>query len=240
MKNNWLINIQLIVLFFTVIFLYSFTSKRNENRKISQPEIEIENKNCPLLTSEIVNKLLIENLGSAFNITKEKLALKKIEQSLNSHHMVASSEVYVSVNGKVKASIKQKLPIARVNTNFASYYIDYEGSKILLSENFSARVPLVSGNVNTTNKKQLVQLLQQIFEDTFLKKNIIGVQVLDDNSLILKNRNYSFDIVFGRPIQIEKKLKNYEAFFQKAVQDTLLEKYKKINLKFTKQVVCTK
>ncbi|HEU4497334.1 MAG TPA: cell division protein FtsQ, partial [Flavobacterium sp.] len=32
----------------------------------------------------------------------------------------------------------------------------------------------------------------------------------------------------------------YKAFFQKAVQDSLINNYKTVNLKFTQQVVCTK
>jgi cell division protein FtsQ len=36
------------------------------------------------------------------------------------------------------------------------------------------------------------------------------------------------------------KFKNYKAFFQKAVLDSSLYNYKKIDLRFTQQVVCTK
>jgi cell division protein FtsQ len=63
---------------------------------------------------------------------------------------------------------------------------------------------------------------------------------LPNGSLIMINRNYSYQLVFGRPINIEKKFKNYKAFFQKAVLDSSLLKYKIVNLKFTQQVVCTK
>jgi cell division protein FtsQ len=38
---------------------------------------------------------------------------------------------------------------------------------------------------------------------------------------------------------MEQKFKDYKAFFQ-AVLDSSLYKYKKIDLRFTKQVVCTK
>ena len=89
-------------------------------------------------------------------------------------------------------------------------------------------------------KEKLSEVLRMINEDEFLKKNIIGVQVLTNGSLIMANRNYDFQIDFGRTINIEKKFKNYKAFFQKAVLDSTLKKYKKINLKFTKQVVCIK
>jgi len=82
--------------------------------------------------------------------------------------------------------------------------------------------------------------LRTIYEDEFLQKNIIGVQVLPNGSLILENRNYDFKIDFGRTINIKRKFDNYKAFFQKAVSDSTLIKYKMINLKFTQQVVCIK
>ena len=73
-----------------------------------------------------------------------------------------------------------------------------------------------------------------------MKKNIIGVEILPSGSVKMKNRNYDFTIDFGKIINVEEKFKNYQAFFQKAVQDKTIEKYKNINLKFTQQVVCTK
>ena len=109
-----------------------------------------------------------------------------------------------------------------------------------LSDNYTARVPLLSGEITVVKKEKLSEVLRMINEDEFLKKNIIGVQVLTNGSLIMANRNYDFQIDFGRTINIEKKFKNYKAFFQKAVLDSTLKKYKKINLKFTKQVVCIK
>jgi cell division protein FtsQ len=109
-----------------------------------------------------------------------------------------------------------------------------------LSDNYTARVPLLSGEITVVKKEKLSEVLRMIAEDDFLKKNIIGVQVLPNGSLIMANRNYDYQIDFGRTINIEKKFKNYKAFFQKAVSDSTLNKYKRINLKFTKQVVCIK
>jgi cell division protein FtsQ len=56
----------------------------------------------------------------------------------------------------------------------------------------------------------------------------------------MQNRNYDYTIDFGKIINIDRKFKNYKAFFQKAVLDSTLNNYKKINLKFTQQVVCIK
>ena len=160
--------------------------------------------------------------------------------SVGKQQMIQKVNVFVSVDGVLKAVVKQKTPLGRVFDEVGSFYIDYEGNKMPLSDNYTARVPLLSGEITVVKKEKLSEVLRMINEDDFLKKNIIGVQVLPNGSLIMANRNYDFQIDFGRTINIDRKFKNYKAFFQKAVLDSTLIKYKRINLKFTKQVVCIK
>lgn len=240
MRKDLIINIQLLAIFILVVFLYSFTSDRNKNRKIGKPIVEIVNANKPFVTVEMVNKLLIEKLGGVSSFRKDKLDLNNIEQTINKHSLIDHSEVYVSVDGKLKTVVTQKTPIARVFNKTSSFYIDYKGNRMPLSDNFSAQVPLVYGSSNSAYSEKFVTLMKMVYEDDFLKKNIIGMTILSDGSVIMKNRNYDYDIIFGRTIHLERKFNNYKAFFQKAVQDTLLDSYKTINLKYTKQVVCTK
>ena len=109
-----------------------------------------------------------------------------------------------------------------------------------LSDNFTTRVPLLTGDINAIKKADLAIVLKIISGDNFLKKNIIGIKILPNGSLIMANRNYDFEIDFGLVINSKKKFNNYKAFFQMAVLDTVLAKYKKINLKFANQVVCVK
>jgi cell division protein FtsQ len=240
MKIFTWINIRLVLMIVLVLSLFSFASYRNENRKISKIDVKIIDKDTPFLLPEMVNKLLIEKNQHSKTITKEGLDLKKLEKSVNNHDLIQKSEVFVSVDGVLKAVVKQKTPIGRVVSGNDSFYIDYEGNRMPLSDNYSARVPLVSGEINAVKNEKLSEVLKMIYEDDFLKKNIISVQVLSNSNLVLENRNYDFDIDFGKIINIEKKFKNYKAFFQKAVLDSTLNNYKKINLKFTQQVVCIK
>ncbi|MEL1242171.1 cell division protein FtsQ/DivIB [Flavobacterium flavipallidum] len=235
-----LTNIRLILMFGLVIFLFSFTSKRNEQRKIAKIDVVFVGENNLFIKSETVNKLLIENMSNRLAIEKDNLDLNKLERILDSNAMIDESDVFVSIDGVLKAVVKQKTPVARVVDEFDSFYIDYKGSKMPLSDNFTARVPLVSGNVNGKNEEKLAQLLRVIYEDDFLKKNIIAIQIMPNASLKMFNRNYDYQIDFGSLRNFETKFKNYKAFFQKAVLDSTLNKYKKIDLRFTKQVVCTK
>jgi cell division protein FtsQ len=236
---NWK-NIRLVLLIGLVGFLFSFTGKRNENRKLTKAEVEFEVGEQLFITHETVNKLLIENKKDASSIRKVALDLNDLEYAINQHAMVETAEVYVSIDGLLKADVKQKTPIARVFDYQESYYIDSKGTKMPLSDIHSARVPILSGGDNVKDNEKLNELFRLIYNDDFLKKNIIGVKVLPSGSVIMKNRNYDYDIAFGKTIQMERKFKNYKAFFQKAVLDSSIQKYKIVNLKFTQQVVCTK
>jgi cell division protein FtsQ len=236
---NWT-NIRLVFMLGLVVFLFSFTSKRNENRKLSKSVVVFVGDNALFIKRETVNKLLIENKENASSIQKDKLDLNKLERTLDSNNLIEKSDVFVSIDGVLKAVVKQKTPIARVFNGDASFYIDYKGNRMPLSDNFTARVPLVSGMINKKNSEELAQLFRIIYDDDFLRKNIIAIEIMRSGGLKMLNRNFDYQIDFGKIINAERKFKDYKAFFQKAVLDSSLYKYKKIDLRFTKQVVCTK
>jgi cell division protein FtsQ len=236
---NWT-NIRLVLMFSLVIFLFSFTSNRNNNRKLSKSVVVFVGNNAPFVDQETVNKLLIENNKDAKSIGKDKLDLNRLEKGLNAQEMIEKSDVFVSIDGVLKAVVKQKTPIARVFEGYDSFYIDYEGNRMPLSTNFTARVPLVSGEINKKNSGELAELFRLIYDDAFLKKNIIGVQIMPNGSLKMLNRNYNYQIDFGGTVRMKAKFNNYKAFFQKAVLDSSIHKYKTIDLRFAQQVVCTK
>ncbi len=238
-KLNWN-NIRLLLMLLAVVFLYAFGLERNKNRIVSAPEIEFKGQSRLFITEETVNKLLIESLGTDSAISKDKLFLKTLEGALTNHSIIEDAEVFVTTDGRLKAQVKQKTPIARVFDEESSFYVDYQGNKMPLSDNYSARVPLVSALITLDNQEQLTGLFRYIYHDDFLKKNIIAIAVKDNQDIIMKNRAYDYTIEFGKPAEIERKFNNYKAFFQKASQDSLIEKYNNINLRFTKQVVCTK
>ena len=238
-RFNW-ITIRLVLMFGLVIVLFSFTSNRNENRKLTKTKVVFVGENPSFLKQETVNKLLIENNADASAIRKDKLDLNKLENAVSSNQMVEKSEVFVTIDGVLKAVVKQKTPIARVFDGKRSFYIDYKGNTMPLSANFTARVPLVLGVIRKQNSEALAELFRKIYDDEFLKKNIIAIQIMPNGSLKMLNRNFDYQIDFGGAKNVDAKFQNYKAFFQKAVVDSSLYKYKKIDLRFTQQVICTK
>lgn len=232
-------DVRLVLILSAVAFLYSFSSKRNESRNIRETNIEFAQSEA-FITREAVNNLLIQNFGGVKSIRKDKLDLNNVEKSLDENPMIDKAEVYATVDGKLRAVIVQKKPVARIFQGVNSYYIDYKGGRMPLSDSYTARVPLVTGEVDAVEKPKLYKVLNYVHNDPFLEKNIIGIEVTPKGNLMMKSRNYGYVIEFGRPQNIEAKFNNYKAFLQDAVKDTLIEQYKTINLKFTQQVVCTK
>ncbi len=233
-------NIQLTLMFGLVLFLFAFTSKRNDGRKIVKTDVQFVGDNNLLVTNEMVNKLLKDKSGVGKSIDKDKLDLNTLEKSINNHDMIEKSEVFVSIDGVLKAVVTQRTPIGRFFGENSSFYIDSKGTKMPLSAIYAARVPLISGQLNSENQQEVAALLKIIYTDDFLKKNITGMRIENDGDVILQTRNYDFDIMFGKTINMKAKFNNYKAFYQKAVSDSTINYYKKINLKFTQQVVCTK
>ena len=232
-------DVRLVLILCAVGFLYSFSSKRNETRMLRKADIEFADSE-DFITRDKVNNLLIQNYGSVTSIRKDKLDLNNVEKSLNENPMIEKAEVYATVDGKLRAVITQKKPVARVYDGANSYYIDRNGKVMPLSETYTARVPLVTGEIAKADRKGLNRLLNYVYDDAFLRKSIIGMEVNERGGIRMLSRGFGFDIQFGRPIKIEQKFNNYKAFLQDAVRDTLIEQYKTINLKFTQQVVCTK
>jgi cell division protein FtsQ len=232
-------DVRLVLILAVVVFLYSFSAKRNEGRMFTEADIEFTDE-ANYITTEKVNKLLIQNFDSVTSISKEKLDLSNVEKRIDENPMVEKAEVYATVDGKLKAVIRQRMPVARIFAGDKTYYIDYTGKEMPLSESSTARVPIITGELDSVSKHGLHKVLNFIYDDAFLRKNIIGVQVTPMGSLRMKTRGYDYELVFGRPINIERKFSNYKAFLQDAIRDTLIEHYKTINLKFTQQVVCTK
>lgn len=238
-KLNWT-NIRLVLIVVLMIFLYSFSGIKNQQRKIQKINIAFNTDDYPFLNETMVNNLLIQNFQGSSKVEKEKVDLKKLENLLNVNKYVDNSEVFCSIDGVLNAKIKQKKPIVRVINENGSYYLDDKGDKVPLSENFTPRVPVYFGKINENELKSLVGVFSFIDQDEMLKHNIVDITKTQKGNIVFSVREYEYKVIFGTEANMETKFKNYKAFLQHATKDTLIKKYKTVNLIFTEQVICAK
>tara|TARA_B100000809_G_C15125952_1_gene526222 strand:- start:1740 stop:2459 length:720 start_codon:yes stop_codon:yes gene_type:complete len=231
--------IKVALLLVLVVFLYAFSSMRNATRIVDTPVIKFIDEDNLFVTHETVSKLLIQNQESVANKPKDIIDLNGLESVLNSNPMIKQAQVFMSVDGLITAKIEQKKPIARVSTN-ASYYIDETGSFMPLSINRTARVPLITGFVEKNDLVNVHVVAKKIQTDNFLLKHVVVIHQNQDKTIDLKFRSRDFNIHLGTLKLLDKKINNLKAFYKKAMKDKTLDNYKLVNLKFDKQVICTK
>ena len=109
-----------------------------------------------------------------------------------------------------------------------------------LSNAFTARTLVISGNVNFTEKGALFSLARFIDEHAFWKAQIMQIHGEENGDLILIPRVGYQQIVFGKAVNIEAKFSKLKLFYEKGISEKGWNNYSQINLKFKNQIVCTK
>ena len=238
MRFNWN-RIKLFGLILCITALYAFTNQRNKARSIERIQIEFTGEEDRFMTAGMVNKLLIQNYGSLKNVPKEKLVLNTIEQVIEADEMVKNAQVYLTIDGELISEIEQRQPIGRVEGD-SKFYLDQEGRSMPLSRKYSARVPIITGKITGKSLEDVYVILKYINEDDFLRKNVIGIHIEDEEQYQLKFRVESFVVNLGSVDGLEEKFNNFKAFYAKATRDKTLDNYLIVSLEFDNQVVCTK
>lgn len=231
-------NIKVIIVLAVVSIFFAFSSSQNNAKPISEVEVSFIGDNNLFISKTKVDKLLIQNNDYIKCVSKDNLDLKALENKLSSHDMIENSEVYISINGILKIDIKQRNPYARVISD-SSFYIDNNGTKMPLSDNYSARVLLVHGLNDESKIDYVFKLIKTIRDDEFLNSNVTDI-LISKSDISLRVRNCNFEVLVGDLNNLETKIKNFKAFYQKAHRDKILNNYKKVNLQFNNQIVCTK
>ena len=221
-------------------FLYSFSSKRNSYKKVKNIVIEFEAGDNGFLTHAMVDKLLIQNDSSVKNLAKTVIDLYSLEKVVSKNPYVENTSVFLTIAGTLKTILKQRTPVARIINRNSSYYIDKQGVKVPLSNNYSARVLLVSGVKKDKDLKELLPLILFVSEDNFLQKEVVGIQKFANDEYQFSVRSGDYKIDFGKLTEMDIKFKKLKAFYNKTFKDKTIQNYKKINVKYHNQVVCTK
>lgn len=166
------------MIFAILLLLVRYAQSKNASEVCSGIEIQIE----PFSEQNFISVRQIEHLLSNNEqevLTGHSLAnidVELLEQRLYHNPYVKHAQVYIDLNGKIKVKVKQRKPIMRVIGEKGSYYIDEEFCKLPLSDVYTARVPLITGNIT----------------EKYEEKNpaeLLGIQVQNKTDLITPIKN---------------------------------------------------
>tara|TARA_B110000503_G_scaffold72919_1_gene112746 strand:- start:932 stop:1657 length:726 start_codon:yes stop_codon:yes gene_type:complete len=227
----------LLILLSFMGFLYGFSNHRNTQKIIQKTAVEFHSNESYFLTQTMVNKLLIQNNERLQKQAKSVIDLYKLEEQVLENPYIEKASLFMTIDGTLNSFIKQRQPIARIFTGNSSYYIDSQAVKVPISENYSARVPLITGVDDEKEVSELMVLLNKIVGDDFLNKEIIGIHLQATKEYMMTVRSGDYTIEFGTLTEIDSKIKKLKAFYSKVFLDSTIHKYKTINIKYHNQVV---
>ncbi len=154
---------------------------------------------------------------------------------------VKDALVYSTPGGVLFITVWQRKPIMRYVSTFVSFYIDADGKEMPLSDRYSAPVMMVTGaGDHKFLIDSLFDVVNYISGDRFLNSLISEIQVMPDHTLELVPRVGDNRIFFGDAGEYEWKLTKLKVFYDQALPNVGWDKYSKINLAYSNQVVARK
>ena len=229
-----------LMLVVVIVLLMAFSFKQQEKVKCLHFDVLLAASEDHFVNNEMIHELLKNKNLHPLERTSAEIAIKEIEQSISNHAAVKNANVYSDILGKICVDITQRKPIARVVEENDSYYIDEDGQWMPLSNHYTARTLVISGNVAVVNSEALFQIAQYIYKDPFWNAQIMQVHIEDNEDLTLIPRVGYHQIVFGEVENFEEKFSNLKLFYEKGISYKGWNNYSSINLKFKNQIVCTK
>ena len=200
------------------------------------------------LRAGFINAKEVERILKSFDlypIDKKVVDIntREIEDKLQENPFINKAQCYRSATGKICIEISQRLPILRILSRTGeSCYLDAQGHHMASGNAlYAANLPVVTGHVTSKYAiKYLLPLGQYIQEDEFWDSMIEQINITENGNVELVPRVGNHIVYLGKPEQFEEKLYRLKIFYEKALSQIGWNKYSRINLEFSNQIICTK
>ncbi len=247
----------LLIALYMVVSI-SFVHQKSDKQRCTQIDIEIADSSSHLFVSpKDIHRLLKENQFQISGYPIKNINDLEIENSIQTHPSIENAEVYKNYKGSLHILISQRKPIVRIlDKEQNSYYIDENGKLMPLSENYTARVPVITGDfvraydkfkdvnlsVNTSDSLlyNLFSLSKELKNNGYWSALCDQIVVNSKNDIILIPKTGAKKIILGQNNNFAKSLEVLTEFYNQALPYVGWEKYKTINLKYNNQIVCVK
>ena len=197
---------------------------------------------------KFVNKMDILKYMNSANINPNGLSYKNInlhnmEKKIAEIPFVKDAQCYKSPGGLLCVDILQRKPILRIKTPTQDLYLDSEGSLMNTSTAFSAYVPVLLSET-TLGKKylktEIYEFANYVYNDKFLNSLVEQIYIDANGNVEMVPRIGSQIVVLGSMEGYQKKMTRLRKLYEKGFSKVGWNKYKKIDLTYDNQAVCTR
>lgn len=165
-----------------------------------------------------------------------------LEKQLDSYPLIEKAECYKSPRGTLCIQVAQRIPILHVMNEVGDdFYLDDKGKLMPSNAGCIAHLPIVTGHADKAFvQTALYPLGVYIKNNLFWNAQIEQIHVSSSREIELVPRVGNHVVFLGKIEHFEEKLDNLRTFYEKALNQVGWNKYSRISLEFTNQIICTK
>ncbi|HEX2968434.1 MAG TPA: hypothetical protein VHO46_04955 [Bacteroidales bacterium] len=199
---------------------------------------------------------MVQQHGKILGRHVNDIPVSEIETRIKSVRELRDAEVYIAVDGTIHVYADQRNPVMRVIPNDGGdFFVDEDGVLVRKRNLYNPRLHIVEGNITITKKmldgisildttiknsilKDIYYLVKYIDDDDFWSAQIDQIYVDGNNEIDLIPRVGNNMIHIGTTENLDAKLRNLRAFYDKVLPETGWNKYSLINIEYKDQIVC--
>jgi cell division protein FtsQ len=244
-----------------VMIALGFVERTADRTPITDLQVTVEGvEGIHFIDEKAVRAEILDQGIAVMGSRTSDVDITGIEDRLRSIPCVVKAEVYHTMDGALHARVQQRVPIVRVfNLDGSSFYIDKEGWTMPTNDNYTARVLVVTGQLNEPGAKNGVysvfasdsiknafrsddihRLATFITADPFWTAMIDQVVVTADGQFELIPRIGAQRVLLGDGSALQQRFEKLKLFYAKGIPKADWRRYARIDLRFADQVVCTK
>ena len=243
---------------FSALSLLVFVVLQQKNKNCQGVIVQLDEKaEYPFFVENDIKNLVTLNRADQLDeMLFQEINLQTIENRVLKNRLIKTCRAYRDLSGYLVVAIEQHKPIGRL-VNYSSGnqplaaskggYLTETGAFMPLSSHFAARVALVSGdffknskNLKSITGRKIIELLKTIQQNPLWKAQITELIVANNGEITLIPQVGQYQIEFGLPDDVEKKLEKINVFYKTILPLKGWKQYKRVSVKFRNQIVCEK
>ncbi len=236
----------LIALLLIIAYLAAaITTFNNKSANQTCKDIELiikDSVNAGFITKNEVASLLKRKDIYPVGKKMDRIRTKKLEKEIAKHPLIEKVECYKTPSGNLCIEVSQRIPVLRIMNNKGdSFYLDNQGKIIPPEANCTAHLAIVTGDVEKAfAMRYLYKFGVFLQSDKFWNAQIEQINVTPSKEIELIPRVGDHIVFLGKIDNFEEKLGRLKIFYEKALNKVGWNKYERINLEFSNQIICTK
>ena len=235
----------IVLLFITAYLLVAITAFNRKPAGDTCTDIELVIKDTAyagFVTTKEIAAILTKKKLNPVGKNMDEIRTAELEEALATQPLIDRVECYKTPSHKICVEVTQRIPILHViNSRGENYYLDNKGTVMPSEAKCTALVPLATGFIDKTFAVSgLYPFGMYLQNDPFWEAQIEQIHVLPDRSIELVPRVGDHIIYLGKAEDYERKLSRVKKFYRKALNKVGWNKYGRINVEFSNQIICTR